>query len=67
MGFSLAYRPQLLVLMKLEDDLSPKYPQMAAFASQLKAGKLVILGSIPITLFLFKPVWHFSAKLRLEF
>lgn len=54
MGFSLSYRPQLLVLMKLEDDLSPKYPQMAAFASQLKAGKLVILVSIPVTSFLFK-------------
>lgn len=38
-GFFLTHRPQLLVLMKLEDDLSPKYPQMVAFASQLKAGE----------------------------
>lgn len=41
------WRPQLLVLMKLEDDLSPKYPQMAAFASQLKAGKgLTLVNSV---------------------
>ena len=37
-GSFLTRRPQLLVLMKLEDDLRPKYPQMVAFASQLKAG-----------------------------
>ncbi|XP_056009154.1 solute carrier family 12 member 6-like isoform X2 [Ostrea edulis] len=41
------WRPQLLVLMKLEDDLSPKYPQMVAFASQLKAGKgLTLVNSV---------------------
>ncbi|XP_045508008.1 solute carrier family 12 member 4 isoform X2 [Colias croceus] len=33
------WRPQVLVLAKLNDDLNPKYRKMLAFASQLKAGK----------------------------
>lgn len=33
------WRPQVLVLAKLNEDLNPKYRKMLAFASQLKAGK----------------------------
>ncbi|XP_041376452.1 solute carrier family 12 member 4-like isoform X1 [Gigantopelta aegis] len=33
------WRPQLLVLMKLDGNLQPKYPKLIRFASQLKAGK----------------------------
>ncbi|XP_012150143.1 solute carrier family 12 member kcc isoform X3 [Megachile rotundata] len=33
------WRPQILILAKLTDDLVPKYRKMFAFASQLKAGK----------------------------
>ncbi|KAG7310451.1 hypothetical protein JYU34_003233 [Plutella xylostella] len=33
------WRPQVLVLAKLNDDLTPKYRKMLSFASQLKAGK----------------------------
>lgn len=33
------WRPQVLVLAKLNDDLSLKYRKMLSFASQLKAGK----------------------------
>ncbi|XP_030032006.1 solute carrier family 12 member 4 isoform X2 [Manduca sexta] len=33
------WRPQVLVLAKLNDDLMPTYRKMLAFASQLKAGK----------------------------
>ncbi|KAI5644992.1 amino acid permease domain-containing protein [Phthorimaea operculella] len=33
------WRPQVLVLAKLNDDLQPKYKKMLSFASQLKAGK----------------------------
>lgn len=32
------WRPQVLVLAKLNDDLNPKYRKMLAFASQFKAG-----------------------------
>jgi len=40
-------RPQLLVLMKLNDDLQPKHPQTLAFAQQLKAGKgLTVVSSV---------------------
>lgn len=40
-------RPQLLVLLKLDEDLHVKYPRMLTFASQLKAGKgLTIVGSV---------------------
>lgn len=34
------WRPQVLVLAKLNDDLMPTYRKMLAFASQLKAGKM---------------------------
>ncbi|KAK3754150.1 hypothetical protein RRG08_024223 [Elysia crispata] len=41
------WRPQLLLLMKLDDKLQPKYPKMVLFASQLKAGKgLVLVNSV---------------------
>ncbi|KAF8786898.1 Solute carrier family 12 member 5 like protein [Argiope bruennichi] len=33
------WRPQVLVLSKLDLELNPKYPRMFSFASQLKAGK----------------------------
>ena len=36
----LLYRPQILVLMKLSEDYTPKYPKMVTFAAQLKAGQL---------------------------
>ncbi|KAK1802521.1 hypothetical protein P4O66_021804, partial [Electrophorus voltai] len=41
------WRPQVLVLLKLDEDLHVKYPRMLSFASQLKAGKgLTIVGSV---------------------
>ncbi|XP_064611354.1 solute carrier family 12 member 4-like isoform X2 [Liolophura sinensis] len=41
------WRPQLLVLMKLDSNLKPKYTQMVTFAGQLKAGKgLTMLASV---------------------
>ena len=43
----LYYRPQVLVLLKLDEDLHVKYPRLLTFASQLKAGKgLTIVGSV---------------------
>lgn len=33
------WRPQILALVKLNDELQPKYRKMFAFVSQLKAGK----------------------------
>ncbi|KAM4017753.1 LOW QUALITY PROTEIN: solute carrier family 12 member 4 [Anomaloglossus baeobatrachus] len=40
------WRPQLLVLLKLDEDLHIKYPRLLTFASQLKAGKgLTIVGT----------------------
>lgn len=33
------WRPQILILTKLNKDLVPKYRKQVAFASQLKAGK----------------------------
>lgn len=43
------WRPQLLILCKLNDDLVPKYRKMFAFVSQLKAGKglTVCMSVIP--------------------
>jgi solute carrier family 12 (potassium/chloride transporter), member 4/6 len=43
------WRPQLLVLCKLNDDLMPKYRKMFAFVSQLKAGKglTVVMSVLP--------------------
>uniref|UniRef100_A0A671W088 Solute carrier family 12 member 4 n=1 Tax=Sparus aurata TaxID=8175 RepID=A0A671W088_SPAAU len=41
------WRPQLLVLLKLDEDLHVKYPRLLTFASQLKAGKgLTIVGTV---------------------
>jgi solute carrier family 12 (potassium/chloride transporter), member 4/6 len=40
------WRPQALVLAKLNDDLMPTYKKMLAFASQLKAGILNIKFSL---------------------
>lgn len=34
------WRPQLLVLVKVTDNLEPKYRKLLTFASQLKAGKI---------------------------
>lgn len=43
----LHHRPQLLVLLKLDEDLHVKYPRLLTFASQLKVGKgLTIVGSV---------------------
>lgn len=40
-------RPQLLVMLKLDEDLHVKHPRLLTFASQLKAGKgLTIVGTI---------------------
>lgn len=39
------WRPQLLILMKLDEDLKPKHKQMLSFAQQLKAGKGFMLVS----------------------
>lgn len=33
------WRPQIMILVKLNEDLTPKQKKMFAFASQLKAGK----------------------------
>lgn len=33
------WRPQILILAKLTNDLTPKYRKLLSFASQLKAGK----------------------------
>jgi len=45
--FFIFFRPQLLVLLKLDEDLHVKYPRLLTFASQLKAGKgLTIIGSV---------------------
>uniref|UniRef100_A0A3B5LR49 Uncharacterized protein n=1 Tax=Xiphophorus couchianus TaxID=32473 RepID=A0A3B5LR49_9TELE len=41
------WRPQLLVLCKLNSDLKVKHPRLLSFTSQLKAGKgLTIVGSV---------------------
>ncbi|KAI0215201.1 Solute carrier family 12 member 6 [Lamellibrachia satsuma] len=41
------WRPQILILLKLNDDLVPKYRKMLTFSSQLKAGKgLTLVGSV---------------------
>lgn len=47
------HRPQLLVLLKLDEDLHVKHPGLLTFASQLKAGKgLTIVGSVIVGNFL---------------
>jgi len=38
------WRPQLLILLKLDDKLEPKYRKMLTFSSQLKEGVFLILG-----------------------
>ncbi|XP_041455426.1 solute carrier family 12 member 4-like isoform X3 [Lytechinus variegatus] len=41
------WRPQILVLCKLNNDLVPKHRRLLTFASQLKAGKgLTLVGSV---------------------
>ena len=43
----IAFRPQLLVLLKLDSQHIPDKPGILAFASQLKAGKgLVVVASV---------------------
>lgn len=32
------WRPQILILLKLNEDLQPKYPKLLTFSGQLKAG-----------------------------
>jgi len=40
-------RPQLLVLLNLDTELSVKYPRLLSFTTQLKAGKgLTIVASV---------------------
>lgn len=40
-------RPQLLVLLNLDSELSVKHPRLLSFTTQLKAGKgLTIVGSV---------------------
>lgn len=42
-----SFRPQLLVLLKLDEDAHVKSPRLLTFASQLKAGKgLTIVGTV---------------------
>ena len=38
------WRPQILVLSKLNKELVPKYQKLFTFASQLKAGKGLTIG-----------------------
>lgn len=46
-SFSFLPRPQLLVLLKLDEDAHVKSPRLLTFASQLKAGKgLTIVGTV---------------------
>lgn len=45
--FVFVLRPQLLVLLKLNEDAHIKSPRLLTFASQLKAGKgLTIVGTV---------------------
>ncbi|KAL8176455.1 UNVERIFIED_CONTAM: hypothetical protein K2H54_034777, partial [Gekko kuhli] len=47
------WRPQLLVLLKLDEDLHVKHARLLTFASQLKAGKgLTIVGTVMVGNFL---------------
>ncbi|KAM6949417.1 solute carrier family 12 member 6 [Aplochiton taeniatus] len=47
------WRPQLLVLLKLDEDAHVKSPRLLTFASQLKAGKgLTIVGTVILGNFL---------------
>lgn len=43
------WRPQILMLAKLNDDFTPKYRKLFSFVSQLKAGKglAVVVSLIP--------------------
>ncbi|KAF1569360.1 Solute carrier family 12 member 6, partial [Eudyptes schlegeli] len=42
-----ACRPQLLVLLKLDEELRATQPQLLALAAQLQAGKgLTVVGSV---------------------
>ncbi|GAB0202250.1 solute carrier family 12 member 6-like [Grus japonensis] len=42
-----SWRPQLLVLLKLDEELRPAQPQLLALAAQLQAGKgLTVVGSV---------------------
>ena len=40
---TLCFRPQILILLKLNDQLEPKYRKMLTFSSQLKAGECIRL------------------------
>lgn len=39
------FRPQLLVLLNLDSDLTVKHPRLLSFTSQLKAGKGLTIAS----------------------
>lgn len=48
------FRPQILVLLKLDEDAHVKSPRLLTFASQLKAGKgLTIVGTVITGNFLY--------------
>ncbi|XP_046563386.1 solute carrier family 12 member 4-like isoform X9 [Haliotis rubra] len=61
------WRPQLLVLLKLDDNLQPKYPKLVRFASQLKAGKgLTLVNTVIEGTFTEKFADAQAAKLALD-
>ncbi|XP_046375241.1 solute carrier family 12 member 4-like isoform X2 [Haliotis rufescens] len=61
------WRPQLLVLLKLDDNLQPKYPKLVKFASQLKAGKgLTLVNTVIEGTFTEKFADAQAAKLTLD-
>lgn len=58
-----AFRPQLLVLLKLDEDAHVKSPRLLTFASQLKAGKgLTIVGTVINGNFLYSYGESLAAK-----
>ncbi|XP_067651293.1 solute carrier family 12 member 4-like isoform X2 [Haliotis asinina] len=61
------WRPQLLVLLKLDENLQPKYPKLVRFASQLKAGKgLTLVNTVIEGTFTEKFADAQAAKLTLD-
>ncbi|KAK6186052.1 hypothetical protein SNE40_008163 [Patella caerulea] len=61
------WRPQLLVLMKIDENLEPKYPKMIRFAGQLKAGKgLTLVSSVLEGNYIERYADSQAAKLHLD-
>ncbi|ESO89777.1 hypothetical protein LOTGIDRAFT_124507 [Lottia gigantea] len=61
------WRPQLLVLMKVDENLQPKYPKLVTFAGQLKAGKgLTIVSSVLEGNYIERYADSQAAKLNLD-